>query len=175
MHQALKAFNTSTIDIIVNNAGTAVVHPSINDVEFDSWDQVFHVNVRAPFQLIQAAVPCMKSGGRIINISSVVAKMGNKMLTVYAASKAAVTSMTVSMAEELGPKGITINAVSPGPIKTEMSMKGSPIFEKLENNAHIKREGTPQEVASAIVWLASPSAGYVTGQLISVDGGISWP
>ena len=173
--QALKAFNASTIDIIVNNAGTAAVHPNIAAVDFDSWDSVFHVNVRAPFLLIQASLPYMKSGGRIINLGSIVAKMGNKMLTVYSSSKAAVNTMTVCMAEELGPLGITINTVAPGPISTEMSMKGSPIYDKLTANAHIKREGTPREVASAIIWLASPDAGYVTGQLIPVDGGIGWP
>ncbi|KAK3050997.1 hypothetical protein LTR09_007746 [Extremus antarcticus] len=171
----LKAFNTQTIDIIVNNAGTAAVHPSIADVEVDSWDTVYHVNVRAPFLLIQAAVPHMKDSGRIINIGSIVARSGNKMLTAYASSKAAVTSMSVSLAEELGPKGITVNVVAPGPIATEMSMKGSPIYEKLMNNAHIKRERTAREVASAVAWLASPNAGYVTGQLIGVDGGVSFP
>ena len=171
----MKGLNTQNIDIVVNNAGTAAIHPSIADVDVDSWDAVYHVNVRAPFLLIQAAVPYMKDGGRIINIGSIVARSGNKMLTVYASSKAAVTSMSVSLAEELGPKGITVNVVAPGPISTEMSMKGSPIYEKLMNNAHIKREGTAQEVASAVAWLASRNAGYVTGQLIGVDGGISFP
>ncbi len=117
----------------------------------------------------------MKDSGRIINIGSIVARSGNKMLTAYASSKAAVTSMSVSLAEELGPKGITVNVVAPGPIATEMSMKGSPIYEKLMNNAHIKRERTAREVASAVAWLASPNAGYVTGQLIGVDGGVSFP
>ncbi|KAJ4300029.1 hypothetical protein N0V90_005278 [Kalmusia sp. IMI 367209] len=175
VQDALAALNTSTIDIIVNNAGVAAVHPGIADVDFGSWDTIFHANVRAPFLLIQAALPYMKTGGRIINIGSIVAKMGNKMLTVYSASKGALTTMSVSMAEELGAKGITINVVAPGPIATEMSMKGSPIFEKLQNNAHIKREGETQEVASAVAWLASPNAGYITGQLIPVDGGIGWP
>ena len=174
VNAALKAFKTSTIDIIVD-AGGATVHPSIADVPSGSWDQIYDVNVRATFQLIQAVSPHMKSGGRIINIVSVVAKTGSKMLTVYASSKAALTSMTVSLAEELGPQGITINTVAPGPIATEISVKGSPIFEKLERNGYIKREGTPQEVAHSVLWLTSLTAGYITGQLIPVDGGIDWP
>lgn len=171
----LDAFQTSTIDIIVNNAGTAAVHAGIAEVPAEVWDEIFHTNVRAPFLLVQAALPHLPQGGRIINIGSIVAKMGNKMLVPYSASKGALTSATVAMAEELGPRDITINVVAPGPIATSMDMRGSPIFEKLQNNAHIKRQGTPSEVASAVVWLASPSASYITGQLIAVDGGIGWP
>ena len=171
----LDAFKTDTIDIIVNCAGTATVHPGIGDVEYAAWDPVFRANVYAPFSLIQAALPHMKSGGRIINVGSVVAKMGNRRLVVYGASKAALTAMSVAMAEELGPLGITINTVAPGPIATDMSMEGSAIAEKLRANQHIKREGHPKEVASAIVWLAGPLASYITGQLIPVDGGIDWP
>ena len=136
---------------------------------------MFRANVYAPFSLIQASLPHMKAGGRIINVGSVVAKVSNQRLVVYGASKAALTAMSVAMAEELGPLGITINTVAPGPIATDMSMEGSPIAEKLRANQHIKREGQPKEVASAIIWLAGPLASYITGQLISVDGGTDWP
>lgn len=104
IHAALDAFNTSTIDIVVDYAGTIVLSQGIEDVAEESWDQAFHKNVRAAFLIIQAAVPHMPSGGRIVNIGSVVAKMGHRMLPVFSASKAALTAMSVSLAEELGPK-----------------------------------------------------------------------
>ncbi|KIW19597.1 hypothetical protein PV08_00170 [Exophiala spinifera] len=172
----LKTFNTKTIDILVNNAGTAVVNAEgISSVGLEDWDSVFHVNVRGPFLLIQAALPYMKAGGRIVNVGSVIARLGSGMLPVYGASKGALTALSIALSDELGPKGITINTVAPGPIKTDLSMEGSPIGARLRNNQHIKREGTAKEVAESILFIASPGASYITGQLIGVDGGISFP
>lgn len=172
---ALQGFATDTIDIIVNNAGTAAIHQGIAAVPFEAWDEVFHVNVRAPFALIQAALPHMKEGGRIVNVGSIIARLGHEWLTVYGASKGALNAMTIAMAQELGPREITINVVSPGPIKTDMSMQGTPIAAKLMANQHIKREGTPREVGETISFLASPGSSYITGQVIAVDGGIAFP
>jgi 3-oxoacyl-[acyl-carrier protein] reductase len=172
---AIKEFNTNSIDIIVNNAAAALMHGGISSVPAEDWDNMFHVNVRGPFLLIQAALPYMKAGGRIVNISSVIAKLGSYMLLVYGASKGALNALTVALAEELGPKGITINAVAPGPIATDLSMDGSDVAKRLAANQHIKREGTPREVAAAVLFLASPDSSYVSGQILPVDGGIHLP
>jgi NAD(P)-dependent dehydrogenase (short-subunit alcohol dehydrogenase family) len=169
----LKAFNASKIDIIVNNAGHAAIHESAAAIPVEAWDEAFRINVRGPFLLIQAALPHMRSGARITNVSSIIAKLGSSKLPVYGASKGALASMSFALAEELGPKGITINVVSPGPIATDLSMKGSPVAARLEANQHIKREGTTEEVAGLILFLSSPVSGYITGQNIYVDGGIN--
>lgn len=141
----------------------------------------------------------MRSGGRIVNIGSIAAKMGHSMLAIFAASKAALTSLTVSLAEELGPKGnesfnlilnnckqytdgilgITVNIAAQGPIATEAGgidpAALAPVAAKIFNNAHLKRAGTTDEVAEAVRWLTSPLSGYITGQLIPIDGGAGWP
>lgn len=183
---ARAAFRTETINIIVNNAGMPIIRENTAAVPLEDWDYLFHINVRGPFLLIQAALPFMKPGGRIVNVSSVNANLGSYKLTVYNASKAALNAMTVSLAEELGPKGITINTVSPGPIDlsppgskdlhvTADQVRDDPIAWRLHSNQHIKRKGTPQEVADVILFLSSPMSSYITGQTTYVDGGINLP
>ncbi|KAF4996130.1 hypothetical protein FGRMN_4680 [Fusarium graminum] len=172
---ALKGLDTKTIDIIVNNAGIPMYHPEIAAVTPESWDQTFRANVRGPFLLVQAALPHMPRGGRIVNVGSIVAKLGIPALTVYGASKAALTSTTASMAGELAGKGITINVVSPGPVATDMTMTGTPIGEKLRSHQANQREGEASEIAGVVLFMASPASSYITGQVIPVDGGIQMP
>ncbi|KAH8812488.1 hypothetical protein F5884DRAFT_878170 [Xylogone sp. PMI_703] len=181
---ALENFQTDTINIIVNNAGLGTSHENIASVPVEEWDYLFHINTRGPFLLIQAALPYLKPGGRIINVSSVMTNLGSYQMIVYNATKAAVNSMTLSVSEELSPKGITVNTVSPGPIDlsgtTDLDVdldqvKGNPISWRVHANQHIKRKGTPQEVANAILFLASPMSSYITGQVTYVDGGINLP
>ncbi|RBQ79561.1 hypothetical protein FVER53590_11962 [Fusarium verticillioides] len=172
---ALDGLNTKTIDIIINNAGIAFGHPDIAGIETESWDKMFHANVRGPFLLIQAALPHMPSGGRIVNIGSIAGKLGITPLTVYGSSKAALHFMSTAMAGELAGKGITINVVSPGPVATDMSMEGNPIGAILRSRQSIAREGEPKEIADVISFIASPASSFITGQVIPVDGGINMP
>ncbi|KAG0647635.1 hypothetical protein D0Z07_6731 [Hyphodiscus hymeniophilus] len=181
---ALEHFPTDKINIIVNNAGLGIAREDTASVPLEDWDYLLHINLRGPFLLIQAALPYMKPGGRIINVSSVMANLGSSKMIVYSASKAALNSMTLSVSEELGPKGITVNTVSPGPIDLSGSkdlnvtlddVKDDRIGWRVHSNQHIKRKGTPQEVANAILFLASPMSSYITGQVTYVDGGINLP
>ncbi|KAK2812057.1 hypothetical protein FQN50_001767 [Emmonsiellopsis sp. PD_5] len=172
---ALQQLQTTHIDILVNNAGKTAFTPSIAATPFDAWDPVFQINVRGPFTLIQAALPHMPAGGRIINISSVVARLGSPLLPIYSASKGALNTLTVSLASELATKGVTINVVAPGPVATDLSVMKTPIVDRLCANQHIKREGTAGEVAAAVEFLAMPGSGFITGQILAVDGGIHLP
>jgi len=162
------------IAILVNNAGITRDNLALRmkDAEFD---EVIDINLRAVFRLSRAVMRGMMKArwGRIINITSVVGASGNPGQANYAAAKAAVAGMTRSLARELGSRNITVNCVAPGFIDTDMTRALSDESKKaLLGQIPLGRLGTPQDVAAAVAYLASPAGGYVTGAVLHVNGGM---
>jgi 3-oxoacyl-[acyl-carrier protein] reductase len=163
-----------TLDIAVNNAGITKDGLLVRMSESD-WDRVLDVNLKGAFLVTQAAAKAMmkQRAGRIINISSVVGRMGNAGQANYAASKAGLIGLTKSAAKELAGRGITVNAVAPGYIETEMTEKlPQTAKDAFLANIPLKRAGTPEDIARTVAFLASEEASYITGQIIGVDGGL---
>jgi 3-oxoacyl-[acyl-carrier protein] reductase len=162
------------LDILVNNAGITKDQLLMRMSE-DDFDRVLAVNLKGTWNFIKAATrPIMKSGGRIINIASVVGVTGNAGQANYAASKAGVIGLTRSVAKELAGRKVCVNAVAPGFIETDMTagMTDS-AAEGLRDSIPLGRVGRPEEIAEAVAWLSGPGGSYVTGQTIIVDGGLS--
>ena len=161
------------VDILVNNAGI-IRDRQLLKMEESEFDQVIEVNLKGVYLCARlvAEVMAAQGGGVILNASSVVALYGNFGQTNYVASKAGVIGMTKVWARELGRKGIRVNAVAPGFIETRMT-EGIPdkVIEKLIEKVPLGRMGKPQDIANAYLWLASDEASYVTGHVLSVDGG----
>lgn len=170
--RALKA--KGRIDVLVNNAGIARDGLAVRMKPAD-WDVVLRTNLDGAFFAIQQALPGMMRNrwGRIINISSVVGQAGGAGQVNYAASKAGLIGLSKSLAQELGSRGITVNVVAPGYIATDMT-KGLPEQRKQKILAAIpvERIGTPDDVAAAVKFLASEEAGYITGHVLAVNGGM---
>ena len=162
------------IDILINNAGITADSLLIRMKETD-WDRVIKINLKGAFNCLKAvAKPMMKArSGKVVNVASVIGVIGNAGQANYAASKAGVIGLTKSAARELAPRGININAVAPGFIKTSMTEKLSAgVKEEMCNRIPLSKLGTPEDVAKVVLFLVSDDAGYVTGQVINVDGGM---
>ena len=169
----LKAFGR--VDIVVNNAGITRDTLMLRMDETD-WDLVLDINLKGAFLVTKAASRIMmkQRTGRIVNISSVVGLTGNAGQANYSASKAGLIGLTKSSAKELAGRGITVNAVAPGFIETEMT-KNMPeaAREEFLKRVLISRAGTPDDIAAAVLFLASDEASYITGQVLTVDGGLT--
>jgi NAD(P)-dependent dehydrogenase (short-subunit alcohol dehydrogenase family) len=165
------------VDVLVNNAGVAHRGPAV-ELDAEVIDGLHAVNVRAPLLLIAALVPSMIDRGRgtIINLSSVSGVVGTPRRAAYAASKGAIDAATRSLAVELGPWGIRVNSVAPGVVDTDLWAKNKAIpgvVEQIEAQIPLRRWSVPEDVADAVVFLASNASRYLTGETVSVDGGMA--
>ncbi|MFN3357388.1 MAG: 3-oxoacyl-ACP reductase family protein [Pseudomonas sp.] len=161
------------LDILVNNAGVLAIAP-LQDFTLEDFDQTLAINVRSVFIATQAAAEHMSEGGRVINIGSTNAERipfggGGP----YAMSKAALVGLTKGLARDLGPRGITINNVQPGPVDTDMNPASGEFAASLMDLIAVGRYGHVEEIASFVAYLAGPEAGYITGASLTIDGGFS--
>ena len=169
--ETVKAFGS--LDILVNNAGVAALAP-IDEFKLEEFDRLIAVNVRGVFVAVQEAIRHMNQGGRIINIGSVNSDLvpfaGG---SVYALTKGAVASFTRGLARDLGPRGITVNNIQPGPVDTDMNPADGPFAAQMKGFIAVQRYGRGDEVAGMVSYLASPEAAFVTGASLKIDGGFT--
>ena len=161
------------IDILINNAGTGCTG-LLQDITVEEWQDVFNVNMNGVFNCTQIVLPQMlkKHCGKIINISSIWGMVGASCEVAYSASKAAVIGFTKALAKEIGPSGITVNAIAPGIIMTDMvSQYTLEEFENIRNQIPLGEIGSTIDIANSVFFLASEEANYITGQIISPNGG----
>ncbi len=162
------------VDVLVNNAGITR-DTLLMRMSEEEWDTVIQVNLKSVFNCSQAVVRAMMKEryGRIVNISSVVGQIGNAGQANYSASKAGIMGFTKTVAREVAPRGITVNAVAPGFIDTEMTaVLPEKVRQGFIRQIPMGRMGKPEDVAQAVYWLCSEAAGYVTGQIVHVNGGM---
>jgi len=163
--------DSGPLDVLVVNAGIGVFGDAL-ELDPDAVDRLLKINVHAPYHASVEAARRMPQGGRIIVIGSV---NGDRMpvpgMAAYALSKSALQGLARGLARDLGPRGITVNVVQPGPIDTDANPADGPMKDLLHGFMAIKRHGQPEEVASMVAWLAGPEAGFVTGAMHTIDGG----
>lgn len=161
------------IDILVNNAGLGL-GGAIEDIPFETYERMIAVNVTGVFVATQEAVRHMKAGGRVIHIGSSMTRYAAfATASLYTLTKGAITGFNRSLVRDLGPKGITVNTVHPGPIDTDMNPDGGPVSQILTPGIAIGRYGQSHEVAGVVAFLAGPDASFVTGADIVADGGLT--
>ncbi|MDB5578971.1 MAG: 2-hydroxycyclohexanecarboxyl-CoA dehydrogenase [Bradyrhizobium sp.] len=169
------------IDILVNNAGWDVAKPFV-ETSADFWDKVISINLRGPLNLHRAVLPYMieAGGGRVINVASDAGRVGSSGESVYSACKGGLISFTKSVARECASKNIRLNAVCPGPTDTPLLRSfvgegeyGQKLYEKLKRSIPLKRLGQPKDLPGIIAFLSSDDADFITGQVISVSGGLT--
>ena len=163
------------VDILVNNAGTQDRYPAV-DFPLAAWDSVLDVNLRAVFQLCQQfGRPMLERGeGKIVNLASLLSFQGGTTVPAYAASKGAVAQLTKALCNEWSSRGVNVNAVAPGYMATEMNtaLLADPVrLEQISTRIPAGRWGEPEDIGNVVVFLASPAAAYVHGQVLAVDGG----
>lgn len=169
------AASAGRIDILINNAGVTLGRLDLAEVSEKAWELILDTNLKGAVQCTQAVVPIMKlhQWGRIVNVASILARFGLPGQTAYAASKAALVGLTRVWARELGPFGITTNAVSPGYIRTPMNERNQPDFvREVLARTPVGRLGEPDDVAGAFVFLCSDEASFINGAVLPVDGGL---
>jgi len=169
--QAVDAFGR--VDVLVNNAAYQMTRESLEEIPDEEWDHTFATNISAMFHLAKAAVPHMGPGSSIIASSSVNSDMPSPTLAPYAATKAAIANFSASLAQLLGPKGIRVNSVAPGPIWTPLIPSTMPAehVEKFGSNTPLGRAGQPAELAPVYVLLACEDGSYISGARVAVTGG----
>jgi NAD(P)-dependent dehydrogenase (short-subunit alcohol dehydrogenase family) len=161
------------VDVLVNNAGIFPFSPTAEQ-SVDVYQQVFDVNVRGTYFLTAALAPAMvaKGKGSIVNVSSIAAVIGTPVGSVYNASKAAMDALTRSWATEFGPGGVRVNSVAPGPVATDKALaEAGEVFDAIAKDLPLQRVGQPEEIAEAVLFLASDKASFITGSVITADGG----
>ncbi|HLJ58450.1 MAG TPA: glucose 1-dehydrogenase [bacterium] len=163
-----------SLDILVNNAGSVLKRVPFDEMESELWDDVINLNLTSVFHATRAALPRFSAGARIVNISSLAALNGGGLHAfAYAASKGGLISLTRSLAKELAPRGIRVNAVAPGVTATPFHERFSTpeLLEKVRQSLPLRRLGTPEDCAAAVLYLVSRMGTHITGEVVEVNGG----